>query len=196
MTRIETRRPDHAALPPSCRLAALAVKGSLLPLLIVAISTTTPAAGDEPRPLADRILRDAGVAGGLVVHLGCGDGRLTAALRLNERYRVHGLDADSASVAAAREHVATLPCDGVFVDRFDGRHLPYAENLVNLIVAEALGEVSMDEVRRVLVPHGVAYVKTNGRWMKTVKPWPARLDEWTHWLHAADGNAVAGDMVA
>ena len=34
-------------------------------------------------------------------------------------------------------------------------------------------------------------MKTDGRWTKTVKPWPEEIDEWTHWLHAADGNAVA-----
>ncbi|MEA3366864.1 MAG: PQQ-binding-like beta-propeller repeat protein, partial [Planctomycetota bacterium] len=28
---------------------------------------------------------------------------------------------------------------------------------------------------------------------KTVKPWPADIDEWTHWLHGPDGNAVARD---
>jgi len=29
-----------------------------------------------------------------------------------------------------------------------------------------------------------------------VKPWPEEIDQWTHWLHAADGNAVAQDLVA
>jgi outer membrane protein assembly factor BamB len=27
------------------------------------------------------------------------------------------------------------------------------------------------------------------------KPWPDAIDEWTHWLHSADGNAVADDRV-
>ena len=34
--------------------------------------------------------------GGLVVHLGCGDGKLTAALRTGDAYLVHGLDVDPA----------------------------------------------------------------------------------------------------
>ena len=42
------------------------------------------------------ILEASGVKGGLVVHLSCGDGRLTAELRPNDRYQVHGLDRDAA----------------------------------------------------------------------------------------------------
>ena len=169
----------------------------LLLLAVSSVPATSPAAPDDPQRLAVRILRDTGVQGGIVVHLGCGDGKLTAALHQNDRYLIHGLDTDPLSVAAAREQIASSQRYGtVSVDRFDGRHLPYAENLVNLIVAEDLGEVSMTEVNRVLVPRGVAYIKTNGRWTKTVKPWPAEIDEWTHWLHSADGNAVAHDTVA
>jgi len=57
-----------------------------------------------PRPavdhagLARKILSETGVKGGLVVHLGCGDGKLTAALRANDSYLVQGLDADEGNV--------------------------------------------------------------------------------------------------
>ena len=34
---------------------------------------------------------------------------------------------------------------------------------------------------------------TAGTWVKAVKPWPADIDEWTHYLHGADGNPVAQD---
>ena len=34
-----------------------------------------------------------------------------------------------------------------------------------------------------------------GTWVKAVKPWPADIDEWTHFLHGADGNAVTQDRV-
>lgn len=33
------------------------------------------------------------------------------------------------------------------------------------------------------------------RWIKSVKPWPDEIDEWTHYLHDADGNPVAMDRV-
>lgn len=70
-----------------------------------------------------------------------------------------------------------------------------ADNLVNLLVAEDIGSVSVDEVLRVLVPKGVAYVKQDGRWSKTLKPWPRGIDEWSHHCHGPDGNPVARDRV-
>ena len=30
-------------------------------------------------------------------------------------------------------------------------------------------------------------------WLKAAKPWPPAIDEWTHFLHGADGNPVARD---
>ena len=112
------------------------------------------------------ILRATGFRGGLVVHIGCGDGRMTASLHGNDHTLVHGLETHAQDVAKARETIQSLGLYGpVSIGRFDGTHLPYAENLVNLIVAEELGEVSKDELLRVLAPNGIAYVKsaTNGR---------------------------------
>ena len=48
-------------------------------------------------PTDSRIAQDiaaSGITGGLVVHVGCGDGEETARLRLNDRFLVHGLDID------------------------------------------------------------------------------------------------------
>ena len=39
------------------------------------------------------------------VHVGCGDGKLTAALRAGDGFLVHGLDTDVKNVAKAREHI-------------------------------------------------------------------------------------------
>ena len=150
---------------------------------------------------AEQILASTGVRGGLVVHLGCGDGKLTAALSPDDEYLVHGLDVDPKNVAAARRHIQSLGVYGkVAVDRLRGNRLPYMDNLVNLVVSdgsvsEGGGKVSMAEVIRVLRPGGVAYVKDGGRWKKTVKPWPKEIDEWTHFLHGPDNNAVAHDSV-
>ncbi len=146
--------------------------------------------------LAQQILAATGIRGGLVVHVGCGDGKLTAALRAGEIYLVHGLDADAGNLQKARQHIRSLGLYGpVSAVRFDGRRLPYADGLVNLVVAEDLGQVTMAEVMRVLCPNGVASIRQNGRWTKSIKPWPDEIDEWTHWLHSADGNAVARDRV-
>ena len=154
------------------------------------------AGAPSPAERARQILAATGVRGGLVVHFGCGDGTLTAALRANDSYLVHGLDADPKNVAAARAHIQALGLYGkVTVQKWDGRHLPYIDNLVNLIVSERPVEVSEDELMRVLAPGAVAYIKQAGRWNKKIKPWPEDIDQWTHYLHDATNNAVAHDKV-
>ncbi|MBL7133685.1 MAG: PQQ-binding-like beta-propeller repeat protein [Phycisphaerae bacterium] len=168
---------------------------SLLSAMFTLVLSLTPvAATDAPGAKARSILGAAGVKGGLVVHLGCGNGKLTAALHAGDAFLVHGLDADAANVDAARRHIRSLGLYGkVSAARLSGKALPYADDLVNLVVAEDLGKVPMAEVTRVLAPNGVAYVKAGGGWKKTVKPQPTDIDDWSHFLHDASNNAVASD---
>ncbi|MHC4687059.1 MAG: class I SAM-dependent methyltransferase, partial [Planctomycetota bacterium] len=161
-------------------------------LLILASNSFLEARGQSGR----EILEQTGVKGGLIVHIDCGDGRLTAALRDNERYIVHGLDTDMKDIETARRHIQSLGLYGpVSVQPWNGLTLPYADNLASLVVADKPNRVSMNEVMRVLRPLGVAYVKSGDKWIKTAKLWPDDIDEWTHWQHSADGNAVAHDKV-
>ena len=151
---------------------------------------------EEAPALAREILTAAGVKGGLFVHLGCGDGKLTAALGTNANTIVHGLDADADQVEAARKHVQALGLYGkVSVDRLSGERLPYVDNLVNLVVSEGLGDVPMAEVMRVLAPNGVACMRQGEQWKTIRKPRPPETDEWTHFLHDASNNAVSKDEV-
>jgi len=141
------------------------------------------------------ILEETGVQGGFVVHLGCGDGELTTSLRGGDAYQVHGLS--TGDVTMARKYIKMRGLYGpVSVDHFDGQTLPYVDNLVNLIVVENQAEVSDDEIMRVLAPRGVVYSKTADGWLKKVKPVPEDVDDWTHYLHSANGNAVAKDKQA
>ncbi len=165
-------------------------------LLFVLLATGFGAGAAEPsaQEQAQGILAATGVRGGLIVHVGCGDGRLTAALRASDAFLVFGLDADPANVAKAREHIHARGLDGkVTADRLAGDHLPLIDDVANLIVAEDLGAVPMAEVMRVLCPNGVACLKRGGNWAKTVKPRPKDIDEWTHYLHDPSNNAVAHD---
>ena len=41
----------------------------------------------------------------------------------------------------------------------------------------------------------LSVAKTGGTWVCISKPWPPDIDEWTHYLHGADGNPVARDRV-
>ena len=67
----------------------------------------------------------------------------------------------------------------VSVAQFDGQHLPYINNLVNLVVAENGFNVPNSELNRVLAPYGVAVV--DGKQM--TKPYPKEMDEWPQYLH-------------
>lgn len=167
--------------------------------LIAALGQVQSAAESRTLPereRADQILESAGIKGGLVVHLNCGDGKLTAALCRNESYLVHGLDADAENVERARRYIRSLGLYGkVSVERWNAKRLPYIDNLVNLVVSERAPTVPIEEVLRVLVPNGVAYVKKGDRWTKTVKPRPKQMDEWTHYLHDPSNNAVAHDSL-
>ena len=174
-----------------CSASSFRVSITML-LLFLSCCMVSHAAGT----LASEILEETGVKGGLVIHLGCGDGRLTANLRAGDGYLVHGLDSNEKNVQQARKHIGALGLYGpVSVSAFDGERLPHIDNVANLVVAEDLGAVPMDEVLRVLAPLGVAYIKSNGKWTKTTKPWPKDIDEWTHYLHGPDNNAVANDTV-
>ena len=148
----------------------------------------------EAADKAEDIIAAAGVKGGLIVHLGCGDGRLTAGLKAGDQYLVGALDSDAANVAKARDYLASKGIyGGVSVMQLTGNRLPYADDLVNLIVADKGTKVSEKEILRVLCPLGVAYIKTGGKWSKTLKPWPEGMDQWTHYLHGPQNNAVAND---
>ena len=167
----------------------------LLTTIVLAVALAA-APGRADMDQARHILDETGVKGGLIVHIGCGDGRLTSALRANDSYVVHGLDRDPGNVAAARKHIQALGQYGnVFVELWSGDRLPYIDNSVNLIVSDDLGGVSDAEVMRVLCPNGVAYIREDGKWTKMVKSWPQEIDEWTHYLHDPSNNAVAHDSV-
>ncbi len=162
--------------------------------LAVLVATLSIAGSAACAQTANEFLDVAGLKGGLVVHIGCGEGELTASLRVSDRFLVHGLDADPVNVNKARNHISSLDLYGpVSVDVFDGTHLPYTDDLVNLVIADEIGDVSTDEIMRVLCPNGVLLTKKDGEWNKTVKPWPKDIDEWTHNMHGADNNGVATD---
>jgi len=136
------------------------------------------------------LAKSSGVQGGIIVHLGCGDGRETTKLLLDDRYLVHGLETDAAKVEQARKTIQALRLYGkVSTAVYDGTHLPYVDDLVNLVIVEPGARVPENEILRVLVPGGVAM--KDGR--KIVKPWPDAIDQWTHFLHGPDNNAVARD---
>jgi outer membrane protein assembly factor BamB/SAM-dependent methyltransferase len=128
---------------------------------------------------------------GIVVHLGCGNGRTSEALSLNGRFFVHALDTNPQQVNQAKQRLGQS--NRVYVDLYNGKQLPYADNLINVIVVDPSTTIAKQELKRVLQPLGWIISKSGNRWIKTVKAWPQGMDQWTHYLHGPDNNAVAQD---
>jgi len=159
-----------------------------------------------------------GVTGGLCVQVGSDD--LTAALDLGRtgRVLVEILDTDAARVERAREKINSAGLYGlVSANRWaSDKPLPYAENLVNLLLIEKGRKVPPAEAVRVLRPAGVFLtqgggasasalkkagledvqtVQAGGAWALARKTWPAEMDDWSHPVHGPDGNTVSNDRL-
>ncbi len=162
--------------------------------ILLGQAASTGAATTTHQEQARGILNATGIKGGFVVHLHCGEARLTTAFHVNDSYLVRGLDTDKEQIRKARMYIRSKGLYGkVSVAHRRSGRLPFADNLVNLVVSEETPRSSLAEIMRVLTPGGVAYLKEAGTWTKTVKPWPKDIDEWTHTLHDASNNAVADD---
>ncbi len=149
----------------------------------------------SPPPEIKSVLKESGLEGGFVVHLGSKDGKATAELRPNKSFQVQALVTNVSWLDEVRDEIRETTGDygPISADLSIADHLPYIDNLVNLIVCEEDFEVEEQEILRVLSPLGKAFVKKDGKWKSFSKPWPEDIDEWTHYLHGADGNAVAKD---
>ncbi|MFP6767546.1 MAG: hypothetical protein VB859_05195, partial [Planctomycetaceae bacterium] len=173
-------------------------RSRLLVLLSIAVLGFS-AAFPQPVPAAApdqaaRLLEQSGIQGGLIVHLGCQDGTLTAALRINGRYQVHGLDRNFAMIQATRSRLLAQDVYGkVTASRLVGNELPLIDGLVNLLLVEDSQGIGRPEMLRVLAPGGVLLTKTPTGWNRHIRQRPADIDDWTHYLHDASGNAVAHD---
>lgn len=154
-------------------------------------------AASGAEPTAQDVWRETGVRSGLIVQLGCGEGKLITSLADRDGVLVQGLDTDSANVAAARANILSAGCaKNASADVFDGQRLPYIDNLVNLVIAEDLGHVPMQEVMRVLCPGGKAHIGRGGVWTTLAKARPGNIDDWTHFLHEPAGTSVSKDQIA
>lgn len=179
-----------------------------LPIIIVSLVSHTYAQEFDPAKLA-------GLQGGLVVQLGAGDTQAAAELSLTGRYLIHVLDLDAKKIQDAQQQLRKQGHYGLaWAERAGSSdRLPYAENLVNLIVVRDYS-TPVEELLRVLTPGGRIVVtnsevlskakleaagfdsiSTAGSNLIAQKPWPKEMDVWSHPRHAADGNAVSGDTL-
>ncbi|MHC4432451.1 MAG: outer membrane protein assembly factor BamB family protein, partial [Planctomycetota bacterium] len=145
--------------------------------------------------------------GGLIVHVGCGDGTLVAALGNNGRHVIQGLEKDHKRVEKAR-HVlrATGNYGRLSIRHWQGPGLPFADNQVNLLIIDDGDAMILgSEIKRVLTPRGRAIISEGCRisgldtqrfsaeYSAYIKPVPEEIDDWPHYLYGADNNAVSRD---
>jgi len=188
----------------------------ILFLMILASSVTALPAKTGDAGALGKSMNAASVKGGLAIVLGCDPSTNSGQVILDEiieavergPYLVQFLDTDAKKVTKAREYIEKKGLYGpVSVNVYDGKNLPYINNLVNLAVVNAECRVRSAELFRILAPRGVAIVEESfdirksefgikplsGQKRKLTKPVPKDTDEWSHWLHGPDNNAVAND---
>ena len=140
-----------------CRRLPLLLTIAMLPT-VVGVDAGAQAAQNTSGTAA-AALRAAGRDRGLCLVIGEADGELTAALAKGSRMYVQGCTRNARAVAAARGALvkAGVVARSSIVLRED-RGLPYADNLLNLVVSFNLGSTGLkvEEVLRVLAPCGVA----------------------------------------
>jgi outer membrane protein assembly factor BamB len=164
--------------------------------MLIALAIPNLLMAASPDDQAREILQQTKTSGGFIVHLGCTDGLLSSALKASDAYQIHALSTEQQHVDQVRKLLLTQNQYGaVTADKLSGKRLPYIDNLVNLLVASDASGVSKAEMLRVLVPNGRAHIRQDGQWKTIQKPRPENIDDWTHFMHDASGNAVAADSV-
>jgi outer membrane protein assembly factor BamB len=168
-------------------------------VLLAAVLLLAPAAL-AALPSAEALRKATEIDAGLAVVVGSTDGVLEAELAKAGGMIVHGLALDDAACGKARATLLAQGAQGLATaEVWAGVSLPYARNHVNLVVVDSdaldAKAPAAAEIERVLAPGGVAYIRQNGAWQKTVKTWPKEMDDWTHWAYGPEGNAVSHDKL-
>ena len=151
-------------------------------------------------PPAEQVIRETGATAGLAVVVGTTDGALEAELAQGGKMLVHGLALSDESATKARKHLLDRQLHGraSVLPIAATTRLPYADNLVNLLVVTGV-PLAAKEALRVLAPNGVALFLDRPQGAaerKLVKQWPTAFDEWSHPDHGPNGNPVSHDRAA
>ncbi len=161
-------------------------------LFTIALSTLAVAVwAEEPVQLAEKD----GVSGGVAVLID-GDSAMAESFVKNGRRLVHVLVKDDAACRRLRDELQERGMYGkVCVDVLRDGALPYSDRLVGAVVVTGdEPRIAAGEIERVLRPGGCAIRRDGNGWTVTQQRWPETIDEWTHYMHGADGNAVGRDQ--
>lgn len=163
----------------------------MLSLVLVLSSSSVLYAEDFPDALRDGTLR-----AGLCIVVGCDSADALIRSRMDGRYLVQGVCTDGKKATAIRtELVAKGAAGKVSIAPSDGTHLPYIDNVVNVIVVVDQGQIRREEIMRVVAPYGAALFKENGTWVKVGKPYPTAMDDWPMFAHDLKRSNVLRDRM-
>ena len=193
------------------------MRRSLFLLGVLALLAAAARAGEPAGDVAAQSVKASGFDQGLCLVAGETDGKLTAALAKASRLYVQGCTWEARNVGAGRDAiVAAGVADRASFVWIEAEGLPYADNLVNLIVAPAgAGRgLTAAEILRVLAPGGLALVGAGleaeakaagakdvkaaalGGWVQFGKAVNPDFDVWSHSLGGADLSSVNSDKAA
>lgn len=171
-------------------------------ILGIAVAWTADVEADDAA--TRNAVSNATLTGGLAVFVGSSDGAEEIELAHTGRWLVLSIAPDEASSRRIRDAVEEAKLSGLVTVAVwqTAPRLPLGDHMANLVVADLDSlpadslpvALSEDEVRRVLAPvRGRALIGTGSRWRSLEKPMPTGMDEWTHFFHGPDGNAVSRD---
>lgn len=176
----------------------------------------------EARATAETLVGFPGLRPGLCVSVDAADGELLAELAIAGQYHVHGLTSDRESLEKTRRYVASRGLYGqVVVDHSPLTHLPYAGNLINVLVVEDFAAarkngLTLNEIMRVVAPMSSALLgnapadlkqslnqagyegavtNRKGAWTQVIRPWPEGMDEWPQRDHDAGCSSISNDRL-
>ncbi len=167
-------------------------------------------------------VKAAGFNQGLCLVIGETDGKLVSALAKASRLCVQGCDWDAKGIQAGRETIVSAKvADRASLIWNEAEGLPYADNLINLVVSPAWGSHPIEpaEILRVLAPEGYAFIGNDANpaaingleaklkqagakdikalsrkgWIQFSKPVNPDFDSWTHLTGSADMSCVNND---
>jgi len=205
----------------------LHIAGIIVALLLVGTTMGAEPLATATRPVPDaaaEILSIPGLRPGIAACVGRGNGELAIGLARGGVQAVHGLAADAAAMEAARRNALAAGFAGqVAIGIQAGTRLPYADDLLNLLVIDnypALRKsgVTFSEMWRVVGPYNTLVLggvddaealrgellkagcaadalHKCGRWHWVVKPLPAVMDEWPERYHDAGHSRVSHDQL-
>lgn len=171
----------------------------------IVVLAATAVTNAQERTLVQRIADETGIHGGLAVVLGAADAELMRELAAHG-FVVQALDTDGNRVSALRQRLLADGRHGrVSAVTFDGKRLPYVDNLVNLLVLQdGTFKTPEAEMVRVVAPRGVLASRTQpetfklnvhrlGDWFVYRKSVPDTIDDWPMHMYEPGNNAVSRD---